>query len=143
MNYNLYHKWIYNLQNKWFTIGARHGGIFKPVRTPWVVWFLASIKCICIVEFCLSFYFSYHLQYSTLFCRILSHFVEWCRCVYCIHYYCIHVYNILFIMYTIYLLKCIQYFFIIHLTKYINYVLRTLFPITYIPYICNYKHIKK
>ena len=118
------------------------------VHTPWGVWFLASIKCICIVEFCLSFYFFLSL---TIFDIEVSNYVEFCRklCTlhtlllyyeYCIHYYCIHVYNILFIMYTIYYLKCIQYFFLIHLTKCILYTLRTLFSITYIPYNCNYKH---
>ena len=98
------------------------GGIFKPVRTPWGVWFLASIKCIYDNDFHLSFYFIY----STIFDIEMSHFVEFCRKL-CTLY---TIYIILHIEYIIILsLKSIQYFFLIHLTKYILYVLRTLFLI--------------
>ena len=81
-----------------------------------------------------------------VFCRILSNFVE--SYVHCIQYiFPLYIaYNIysLCILHTIYipLLKSIQYFFLIHLTRYIDYALRTLFLITYIPYNCNYKHEK-
>ena len=50
------------------------GGIFKPVRTPWGVWFLASIKCVYDNDFHLSFYFIC----STIFDIEMSHFVEFC-----------------------------------------------------------------
>ena len=94
------------------------------------------------------------LLYSTIFlflCRIMSYFVEFCRIlsnvfivyiiispiishVYCIHYYCIHVYNILFIMYTIYYLKCIQYFFLylldkVHVLCNANFISNILIPL--------------
>ena len=124
------------------------GGIFKPMRTPWGVWFLASIKCIYDNDFHLSFYFIC----STIFDIVLSYFVEFCQIlskamyiVYNIYstVYCIQYIFPLYIAYIIIaLLKCIQYFFLIHLTRYILYALRTLFLITYIPYICNYKHEK-
>ena len=126
LNYNLYHKWIYNFILKWFTIGARHGLFIDSPRHAHGTQFLASIKCICIVEFCLSFlfYFIRQIFYCCVgFCRILSDFVE--SFVYCIQYT-----STLYIAYIIISwLRSIQYFFLIHLTKYINYVLRTLFLI--------------
>ena len=105
------------------------------VYTPWGVWFLASIKCVYDNDFHLSFYFIC----STIFDIEMSHFVEYCQILskalytaYNIHLLCtLHtIYIILHITYIIIsLLKCIQYFFLIHLTKYILYVLRTLFLI--------------
>lgn len=72
------------------------------------------------------------------FCQILSNVFI----VYIIIVSMYIAYIIIVSMYTIYFLLCIQYFFLIHLTRYILYALRTLFLITYIPYNCNYKHIK-
>ena len=102
-NYNFYNKWIYNLHNKWFTIDAMHGGIFKPVHTPWGVWIFFLIKCVCIVEFCLSFLFYFIRQFFYWYvelCWILSNDVV----VYI-------AYIIIVSMYTIYFLLCIQYTF--------------------------------
>ena len=104
--------------------------------------FFFLIKCICIVEFCLSFYFSYHLQFSTLKCRIMLNFVRFCRklctlyTIYIPRYIAYNIYS-LCILHTLLLYPCIQYTFyyvynifsFIYLTRYILYVLRTLFLI--------------
>ena len=118
------------------------------VHTPWGVWFFFLIKCICIVEFCLSFYFSYHRQFSTLKCRIMLNFVRFCRT--CLLYTLLFpqlfpmyiAYIIIVSMYTIYYLKCIQYFFLYLLDK-VHFICFTNFiSNTYIPLFVNYKHIK-
>lgn len=155
LNYKLYHQWIYNLQNKWFTISARHGLFIVRVYALGRGFFFL-IKCICIVEFCLSFYFSYHLQFSTLKCRILLNFVEsFVHCIQYIFHSVLHtiyitlcslytIYIILYIAYNIIpLLKCIQYFFLYLLDK-VHFICFTNFiSNTYIPLFVNYKHIKK
>ena len=111
--------------------------------------FFFLIKCICIVEFCLSFYFSYHLQFSTLKCRIMLNFVRFCRT--CLLYTLLFpqlfpmyiAYIIIVSMYTIYFLKCIQYFFLYLLDKVHFICFANFISNTYIPTFVNSKHIKK
>ena len=92
---------------------------------------------------------------STIFDIEVSNYVEFCRklcTLYTIYIPQCIAYNIysLCILHTLLLYPCIQYTFyyvynifsFIYLTRYILYVLRTLFLITYIPYICNCKHEK-
>ena len=103
--------------------------------------FSASIKCICIVEFCLSFYFSYHIQFSTLFCRIMSDYVRFCRklCIlHTIYIYFVHCIQYIFPLYIAYiiisLLKSIQYFFLylldkVHYLCFTNFISNILIPL--------------
>ena len=112
------------------------------VHTPWGVWFLASIKCICIVEFCLSFLFYFIRQFfycCVELCWILLDFVEH---VYCIHYYFPNYFPCILHTLLFFHLKCIQYFFLYLLDK-VHFICFTNFiSNTYIPLFVNYKHIK-
>ena len=121
-NHNWWYNWIIIFITNDSIIYKTNGLQLMPgtvfllsVHTPWGVWFFFLIKCICIVEFCLSFYFSYHRQFSTLKCRIMLNFVRFCRT--CLLYTLLFpqlfpmyiAYIIIVSMYTIYFLLCIQY----------------------------------
>ena len=92
------------------------------------------------------------LLYSTIFlllCRIMLNFVRFCRT--CLLYTLLFpqlfpmyiAYIIIVSMYTIYYLKCIQYFFLYLLDK-VHFICFTNFiSNTYIPTFVNSKHIKK
>lgn len=112
------------------------------VYTPTARSFKLLLNAYMINIFILASIFSYHLQISTLKCRIMSYFVEFCRilskAMYIVYNIIVSMYIayiIIVSMYTIYFLLCIQYFFLIHLTRYIIYVLRTLFLIHIYPYL--------
>ena len=125
-----------------------HGLFIDSPRHAHGTQFSASIKCIYDNDFHLSFYFIC----STIFDIVLSNIVKFCqilsKAMYIVYniYYPTYYIQYIFPLYIAYiiisLLKSIQYYFLIHLTRYILYVLRTLFLITYIPYNCNYKHEK-
>ena len=110
LNCNLYHKWIYNLQNKWFTIDARHGLFIDSPRHAHGTQFSASIKCVYDNDFHLSFYFIC----STIFDIQMSHFVEFCRILSKALYTAYNI-HLLCTLHTIYIpfVYCIQYYSLI------------------------------